>query len=437
MTLERYDIADVDKTREALEFKSPMEQVMAKLQTMSENKAVPKDVFLELQKIIGLLGKSSDVFKVQVSEALADKKIRLDDETTRYLFDLVNDHNYEHDVPVAGAGAGSGSVGGSAPSTAGGNGNSGVASPSGDSGPTTSTNSPTDPPLGLEGGSAGPPHREESRGGTGDPSSAHHHANNNNPVNGSPLQPPASPLLGSPPSSTHSLLPASVATSIQPKEERAIADLLKGMDSYNFDVFDVANLTGGKPLFFVGTALFKKYNLLNKFHIDRQKLGSFLQSVESGYLKTNPYHNSIHASDVARTVHYFLHNSMRKYTTDLEILALITASLIHDFVSGGSGGKEGEWGEQQWGNVKGKQPYLCSLAFFPLSFSLSLSVRITPAKTTSFSSPPATRRPSCTTIAPCWRTTMPHKASSSWPGTGGRTTSFPTFLRKTTPKCAS
>jgi len=304
MTLERYDIADVDKSK-PVEFKSPMEQAMAKLQALSDNKALPKDAFLELQKVIGLLGNSSDVFKVQVSEALADKNIRLDDETTRYLFDLVNDNNYE-EAPGTVAATGQQQQQQQAQQQLRGFLPNGV------------------PP------SSGMGHRKSaiSLGGLPDDGISDDSAVGGGSVGGDrfPLDRSNTRVglgsIGGPPS---------LLVGVLPKEEKQLNDLLKGMDTWNFDVFDVANLTSGKPLFFVGTALFKKYNLIQTFRIDRQKLSSFLNVIENGYLKTNPYHNGIHASDVARTVHYFLHTSMRPYTSDLEILALIIASIIHDF----------------------------------------------------------------------------------------------------------
>ena len=102
-------------------------------------------------------------------------------------------------------------------------------------------------------------------------------------------------------------------------------------DNWNFDLFDVAVVTSGRPLLFLGMALFKRYNLVSKFNIDRRCLTNFLTAVENGYHKTAPYHNSTHAADVARTVHFFLNASMKEYMSDLEILAIIVASLVHDY----------------------------------------------------------------------------------------------------------
>lgn len=43
------------------------------------------------------------------------------------------------------------------------------------------------------------------------------------------------------------------------------------------------------------------------FQINLQTIENFLNRVEQGYLRYgNPYHNNLHAADVAQTVHYML-----------------------------------------------------------------------------------------------------------------------------------
>lgn len=47
--------------------------------------------------------------------------------------------------------------------------------------------------------------------------------------------------------------------------------------------------------------------LLVNFQINLQTIENFLNRVEQGYLRYgNPYHNNLHAADVAQTVHYML-----------------------------------------------------------------------------------------------------------------------------------
>jgi hypothetical protein len=55
-----------------------------------------------------------------------------------------------------------------------------------------------------------------------------------------------------------------------------------------------------------GLALFHKYDLIKKFSISIEQLNNFLTVVEEGYQKGQPYHNSTHAADVTRTMHFFI-----------------------------------------------------------------------------------------------------------------------------------
>ncbi|XP_078234213.1 uncharacterized protein LOC110083215 [Pogona vitticeps] len=79
--------------------------------------------------------------------------------------------------------------------------------------------------------------------------------------------------------------------------------------------------------------LFSKYDLLTLFKIPIPCLISFASALEVGYNKyQNPYHNAIHASDVTQTVHsILLHTGIMHWFTDLEILAIIFSTLIHDY----------------------------------------------------------------------------------------------------------
>lgn len=87
-----------------------------------------------------------------------------------------------------------------------------------------------------------------------------------------------------------------------PKFESLISNII----DWNFPIFEFNEVTNGRPLFFVGQALFSKYQFLEKFHIPREKLDNFLNTIENGYHKLNPYHNNIHATDVAISFNYLL-----------------------------------------------------------------------------------------------------------------------------------
>jgi 3'5'-cyclic nucleotide phosphodiesterase len=74
----------------------------------------------------------------------------------------------------------------------------------------------------------------------------------------------------------------------------------------------------------------KKHELgLNIF---LSRLSDF-HSRHSGYCRfKNPYHNNLHAADVAQTVHHVLcQTGLMHWLTDLEIFATLVAALIHDY----------------------------------------------------------------------------------------------------------
>ncbi|CAH2232280.1 jg24243, partial [Pararge aegeria aegeria] len=62
-------------------------------------------------------------------------------------------------------------------------------------------------------------------------------------------------------------------------------------------------------------------------------LENFLSRIEEGYCKFhNPYHNNLHAADVAQTVHYMLcQTGLMNWLSDLEIFATLVAAVVHDF----------------------------------------------------------------------------------------------------------
>jgi hypothetical protein len=53
-------------------------------------------------------------------------------------------------------------------------------------------------------------------------------------------------------------------------------------------------LTHGKPMLFMGMAVFKKYGLISHFKLDTRKLSAFFEKIERGY-NDMPYHNCVHA----------------------------------------------------------------------------------------------------------------------------------------------
>ncbi|CAL8461903.1 g1434 [Coccomyxa elongata] len=108
------------------------------------------------------------------------------------------------------------------------------------------------------------------------------------------------------------------------------AELEKVEDWDAFDVFKVAALTGGRPLQPVAMAVLNCFDLVSTLRLPEKKLQNFLRGVEDAYLN-NPYHNSTHAADVVQGLAaLFANNPFTAQLTDLEMLSMILACVIHD-----------------------------------------------------------------------------------------------------------
>jgi hypothetical protein len=103
-------------------------------------------------------------------------------------------------------------------------------------------------------------------------------------------------------------------------------------DHWQWDAFRLAEVTNGYPLSALGYYLFHSNDLISRFNIKPIVLARFLRRIEEGY-KTNPYHNSIHASDVLQTMHVMMHRGglAPGYVDPLTMMAAYTAAIVHDF----------------------------------------------------------------------------------------------------------
>lgn len=118
--------------------------------------------------------------------------------------------------------------------------------------------------------------------------------------------------------------------------EKQVDALLETMEEWDFNVFGLAELTNGRPLFFITFALFTRHDLLRKFNIPEAKLRRFLTIIEDGYFNMNPYHNSTHAADVVQTLNFFItKGGLSNYVTELDIFAALVAAVIHDYAHQG------------------------------------------------------------------------------------------------------
>ncbi|KAH0952273.1 hypothetical protein HN011_004408 [Eciton burchellii] len=112
-----------------------------------------------------------------------------------------------------------------------------------------------------------------------------------------------------------------------------VVKVLKTLDDWSFDVFSLNEAAMGTPVKYLGYDLLNRYGMIHKFKVPPAVLECFLGRVEEGYCRhQNPYHNNLHAADVAQTMHYILcQTGLMNWLTDLEIFATLVAAIIHDY----------------------------------------------------------------------------------------------------------
>ncbi|XP_047355543.1 calcium/calmodulin-dependent 3',5'-cyclic nucleotide phosphodiesterase 1-like isoform X3 [Vespa velutina] len=112
-----------------------------------------------------------------------------------------------------------------------------------------------------------------------------------------------------------------------------VVKVLKTLDDWSFDVFSLNEAALGAPVKYIGYDLLNRYGMLHKFKVPPAVLECFLGRIEEGYCRhRNPYHNNLHAADVAQTMHYILcQTGLMNWLTDLEIFSSLVAAIIHDY----------------------------------------------------------------------------------------------------------
>uniref|UniRef100_A0A672PBT3 Phosphodiesterase n=1 Tax=Sinocyclocheilus grahami TaxID=75366 RepID=A0A672PBT3_SINGR len=79
-----------------------------------------------------------------------------------------------------------------------------------------------------------------------------------------------------------------------------------------------------------GIKMYYELGVVDKFHIPRETLVRFVYSVSKGYRKIT-YHNWRHGFNVGQTMFTLLMTGdLKRYFTDLETMAMVTAGLCHD-----------------------------------------------------------------------------------------------------------
>lgn len=137
-----------------------------------------------------------------------------------------------------------------------------------------------------------------------------------------------------------------MAKSLGNEKTQHVYELLKKLDDWDYDVFDLQttmsggisgenlrNQPDGGALYITMYALVYKWQFMQKFNIDENKFLNWLSIVEAGY-HPNPYHNSMHAADVLHIAHYCLGpggGQAKLKCSDEKVLAALLTGCVHDF----------------------------------------------------------------------------------------------------------
>nr|XP_032826866.1 cAMP-specific 3',5'-cyclic phosphodiesterase 4B-like isoform X2 [Petromyzon marinus] len=115
------------------------------------------------------------------------------------------------------------------------------------------------------------------------------------------------------------------------QHEELLAKELEDINKWGINIFRIAELSNNRPLTVLMYTIFQERELLKTFQIPADTFVTYMMTLEDHYHAGVAYHNSLHAADVAQSTHVLLASpALDAVFTDLEILAAIFASAIHD-----------------------------------------------------------------------------------------------------------
>ncbi|XP_074784058.1 3',5'-cyclic-AMP phosphodiesterase 4C isoform X1 [Athene noctua] len=118
---------------------------------------------------------------------------------------------------------------------------------------------------------------------------------------------------------------------VRTDQEELLAKELEDTNKWGLNVFKVAEYSGNRPLTVIMYSIFQERDLMKTFRIPVNTFITYMLTLEDHYHADVAYHNNIHAADVAQSTHVLLSTpALEAVFTDLEIMAAIFASAIHD-----------------------------------------------------------------------------------------------------------
>ncbi|XP_060940416.1 cAMP-specific 3',5'-cyclic phosphodiesterase 4C [Limanda limanda] len=114
-------------------------------------------------------------------------------------------------------------------------------------------------------------------------------------------------------------------------QEALLTKEMEDVNRWGIDIFRVSEYSGNRALTVSMYTIFQERDLLKSFKIPADTFINFMMTLEDHYHADVAYHNSIHAADVVQSTHVLLSTpALEAVFTDLEILAALFASAIHD-----------------------------------------------------------------------------------------------------------
>ncbi|XP_037326042.1 cAMP-specific 3',5'-cyclic phosphodiesterase 4D-like isoform X5 [Pungitius pungitius] len=114
-------------------------------------------------------------------------------------------------------------------------------------------------------------------------------------------------------------------------QESLLAKEVEDIDRWGLDIFKIAEFSGNRPLTVIMYTIFQERDLMKIFKIPNDTFITLMMTLEDHYRADVAYHNNIHAADVVQSIHVLLSTpALEAVFTDLEIMAVLFASAIHD-----------------------------------------------------------------------------------------------------------
>uniref|UniRef100_A0A674E0Q8 Phosphodiesterase n=1 Tax=Salmo trutta TaxID=8032 RepID=A0A674E0Q8_SALTR len=129
-----------------------------------------------------------------------------------------------------------------------------------------------------------------------------------------------------------SVAPSSIPRfGVPSSQESLLAKELEEINQWGVDIFKISEYSANRPLTVAMYSIFQERELRKSFKIPADTFITFMMTLEDHYHHDVAYHNNIHAADVVQSTHVLLSTpALEAVFTDLEILAALFASAIHD-----------------------------------------------------------------------------------------------------------